>query len=105
MAAFAEEGKRDDYALLDEVRTKLVARGGRTIRGLAREFKIMDEYDGNKKLDLQEFTQGLKDFGVELEGEEWKRTFALFDADGSGQVTMDEFLKGVRMGEEKREGM
>ena len=35
---------------MDHVREQLFSRGGRTIRGLSREFKIMDDYDGNRKI-------------------------------------------------------
>ena len=165
---------------MDHVREQLFSRGGRTIRGLSREFKIMDDYDGNRKIvrtrtthpwcvhcwskkpypvyvpvrhstptrapfiftsgsfasrsfalassrvltdhaspltmlphisllcapqsspvapvcqDLGEFKTGMADFGVKLHGGEWDLCFKMFDADGSGGITLDEFLKAIR---------
>ena len=50
--------------VLNRLRDQLNARGAATIRGLGRAFRIMDNVDGNRKIDSQEFFVGLQEFGV-----------------------------------------
>ena len=45
-------------------------RGSTGIRGMARIFKQMDSYDGNRRLDRQEFYIGLKELGAEVSKKE-----------------------------------
>ena len=53
-------------ALLEKVKAALRKRGSKTIAGLARTFRALDSYDGNRKVDASEFWVGLKENGVEL---------------------------------------
>ena len=46
------------------------SRGANTIRGLARSFKAFDSYDGNRKIDPNEFFIGLQENGVKLTKQE-----------------------------------
>jgi hypothetical protein len=51
---------------LNRLREQLNSRGTTTIRGLGRAFRTIDSYDGNRKVDAQEFYTGLCEFGVKL---------------------------------------
>ena len=73
----------------------MCARGARTIRGLGRVFRIMDD-TGNRKIDAQEFFVGLNECGCNLTKEETDCLLAAFDTDGDGCVNFDEFLVGIR---------
>ena len=53
-------------SVLNAVREQLQKRGTKTIRGLGRAFRTIDSYDGNRKIDKEEFYWGLKDFGVDI---------------------------------------
>ena len=52
--------------VLNRVKDQLNARGTNTIRGLGRAFRTIDSYDGNRKVDSQEFYVGMTEFGVRL---------------------------------------
>jgi hypothetical protein len=56
----------------------------------------MDD-DGSKALNLQEFTQGMKEAGMDLTDEEIQELFNRFDTDGSGSINMDELLVAIRV--------
>lgn len=59
-------------------------------------FRRMDD-DGNKNLNIEEFSRGLREMGLEITDEEIREMFNKFDTDGSGSVNMDEFLVHVRV--------
>ena len=56
----------------------------------------MDD-DGSKNLCYDEFRKGIEETGLELTEEGYKEMFVLFDKDGSGKVSIDEFLFSVRV--------
>ena len=51
--------------VLEKVKASLNSRGVRTIRGMGRAFKIMDD-NGDRKIEMQEFYWGLKDLGATI---------------------------------------
>lgn len=73
----------------------MAARGAKTIRGLGRVFKTMDD-SGNRKVDAQEFFVGLNECGCSLTKEETDALLSAFDTDHDGNVNFDEFLVGLR---------
>lgn len=48
------------------MRAQINSRGAKTIRGLGRVFRNFDSFDGNKKVDAQEFFSGLKEIQVDV---------------------------------------
>lgn len=56
----------------------------------------MDD-DGNKNLNIEEFSLGLREMGLEITDDEIRELFNKFDTDGSGSVNMDEFLVHIRV--------
>lgn len=70
-------------------------RGAKTIRGLGRVFRTMDD-SGNRKVDAQEFFVGLNECGCNLTKDETDLLLGHFDTDHDGNVNFDEFLVGLR---------
>ena len=87
--------RQEGEAVLQKLRDRLSARGGRGILGLARQFKIMDD-DNSKELDQQEFNKALRDYRVELSAGEIQLLFRHVDRNRSGTLDYDEFLRAVR---------
>lgn len=80
---------------VEKLRQQCLQRGAHGIKGLARQFRIMDD-SGDKKLDKEEFTKGLQDFGVYLSPAEIDALFQEMDKDGNGTIRFDEFLVSLR---------
>ena len=59
-------------------------------------FKQLDSFDGNRKVDREEFKVGLQELGCDLSGDEIDELVTLFDKNGDGIIIFDEFLEGVR---------
>ena len=56
----------------------------------------MDD-DGSRSLNLEEFSKGIRETGLELNDDDLKNLFHKFDLDSSGTVNIDEFLIAVRV--------
>lgn len=63
---------------------------------LYRIFRRMDD-DGNKKLNLEEFTKGLEESDLDISDEEIQEMFNKFDTDNDGNINVDEFIIGIRV--------
>ena len=69
----------------------------------------MDSFDGNKKLDKNEFFTGLKEWGITVTKAEadvlwilslkqsFKELMKIIDKDKDGTVNFDEFLQAIRV--------
>lgn len=66
------------------------------MRAIGRAFRTIDSYDGNRKIDKEEFYCGLKDFGVNITKREAEALLDHLDTDDDGYVNYDEFLFGIR---------
>lgn len=80
---------------IEEFREKVLERGAHSIKGIGRTFRIYDD-DGSKNLSLEEFIEGVHDYGLDFNKEKCQELFNVFDKDGSGQLSFDEFLVGLR---------
>ena len=83
--------------VLQRVRDQIHARGAKTIRGLGRTFRNFDSFDGNKKIDADEFYSGLCEIQIRVTRDEANQLMRLFDSDNDGHVNFDEFLVGIRV--------
>ena len=59
-------------------------------------FRRIDD-DRSKQLSYEEFRKGIHDTGLVMEEEGYRQMFSMFDKDGSGEVSIDEFLYSVRV--------
>ena len=82
--------------VLTLLRTQLSRNGGQSIRALGRTFRALDSFDGNRKVDRNEFVVGLQQHGISLSPYEYQLLFEYFDLDKDGNIAFDEFLVGVR---------
>jgi Ca2+-binding EF-hand superfamily protein len=85
----------DVEAILTKMRASLARRGAEGIRGLGRHFKICDK-NRNGLLDFEEFEQCCRLNKLGLSSSEMSTLLRFFDRDGNGEVSYDEFLRGLR---------
>ena len=78
------------------MREKLVARGTRGFIGIQRQFKIMDD-DGDHAISYSEFAKAMRDYKIQLSDPELRAVYADFDEDGDGIVSIDEFIREIRV--------
>jgi Ca2+-binding EF-hand superfamily protein len=88
------------------MRSQLNARGAKTIRGLGRVFRNFDSFDGNKKIDSQEFFSGLREIQVQVTQAEADKLMSILDTNNDGHIDVTEFLVAIRGTlNEKRQAM
>jgi Ca2+-binding EF-hand superfamily protein len=78
------------------VRDSLNNRGCKSIRSLGKAFRSIDSYNGDRKIDKEEFYWGLRDFGVNISKKEADALLQYLDSNQDGYVNYDEFLVGIR---------
>ena len=63
---------------------------------MGRAFKNIDSYNGDRKVEKEEFYQGLRDYGVSISKKEAEVLLNYLDTNKDGFVSYDEFLTGIR---------
>lgn len=71
-------------------------RGSETIRSVGKIFRQMNSYDGNNKINKDEYILGLREVGAILTKNELDILCNYFDKDCEGYVNFEEFLIGIR---------
>jgi len=89
LVANAKEGQ-----VLEHIQQKIKARGARGLSGIQRKFKIADD-NRSGALDKQEFKKAMHDFRVGLNDQQVGVAFGIFDRDGQGEISYDEFLRTI----------
>lgn len=84
-----------EQQLIDNLRTRLAKRGTRGIASIGRKFKIADD-NRSGTLDKPEFVKAMHDFRIGMTDRQSAQVYNLFDRDGSGSVSYDEFLRTIR---------
>lgn len=69
--------------------------GARTVAGLGRTFKRCDN-NGDKKIDLDEFTQLIREINLDIQIGDIRGLFRVFDPNGDGAIDYEEFIRAVR---------
>ena len=89
----------------NQFKMQIQKRGGIGIRSLGVIFRRMDN-NGNKKLDQAEFTEALATYGLFPKVVEIQALMKYYDVDGDGNITYEEFIRGLRDGlTERRQAM
>ncbi len=77
--------------MLERFRTKLIARGGKGVIGLEKQFKIFD-MDGSGELTRDEFKKAINDYKLEMDERDLDNLFKMFDRNMDGKISYTEFM-------------
>lgn len=93
----SQRSQREASDVVARVKQRILQLAGKNagIRSVTRILRQMDE-DGNKMLNASELKEGMLAFGVTVSPPELELLMRHFDRDGSGRITVDEFLRGLR---------
>jgi Ca2+-binding EF-hand superfamily protein len=89
-----------EHPLLVKFRAELLKRGTAGIKSIGLYFRIMD-VDNNKKIDFDEFKNGILYHNINMSKKEITELFGLFDLNGDGTLDFNEFLQTIRVVEKK----
>jgi len=83
--------------VVERVKARILELAGKNagVRAVTRILRQMDD-DGSNTLSAYELKEGLITYGVMTSGSEVATLMKYFDRDGSGRITIDEFLRGLR---------
>ena len=84
----------------EKVRARIIEKDGASgIHNVTRILKRMDA-DGSGNLDQTELMNGLREYGIKkIPPKDLKILFNYFDRDRSGRISVDEFLRGLKVRE------
>lgn len=87
-------------SVIERVKARIIERGGATgLRGITRLLRRMDK-NGSLTLERDELVDGLLDYGIddldESEGGDVDKLMKYFDRDGSGRISIEEFIRGLK---------
>eukprot|EP01022_Parablepharisma_sp_SALTPOND_P007913 TRINITY_DN1341_c0_g1_i1.p1 TRINITY_DN1341_c0_g1~~TRINITY_DN1341_c0_g1_i1.p1 ORF type:complete len:726 (-),score=97.19 TRINITY_DN1341_c0_g1_i1:11973-14150(-) len=77
--------------MLERFRTKLVARGGKGVIGMERQFRIFD-MDGSGELSKDEFKKAINDYKLGMDERDVDNLFKMFDKNMDGKISYSEFM-------------
>jgi Ca2+-binding EF-hand superfamily protein len=81
--------------LNNSFKMQIKQRGGIGIKSIGRIFRRFDD-NGNKKLDICEFEEALANCGLFPSKVELQALMKFYDVDNDGNITYEEFLRGLR---------
>lgn len=84
--------------LTEKVKARIIEKDGASgIHNVSRILKRMD-VDGSGNLDQNELMKGLSHYGIKkMPPRDVKILFNYFDRDRSGRISVDEFLRGLKV--------
>lgn len=89
-----ESGTVDDP--VEILRLMCLSRGFSGFLGFGRCFREMD-HNGEKILNLEQFTKAMNDTGLEVPVEQVEEIFNRFDMDGSGGINIANLMASIRV--------
>jgi Ca2+-binding EF-hand superfamily protein len=84
--------------IVEKVKARILAKDGASgVHNVTRILRRMDT-DGSKSLDQTELMNGLREYGINrIPPSEMQILFNHFDRDRSGKVSVDEFMRGLKV--------